>query len=117
MKILVVDDDESNRLLACLELRDLGHEIISAANGREALELFDREKPQMVTLDLELPDINGSELLREMRKRSSSVVIVMLTGRDRNNELEFPEANSYIVKTLHCDEALKACIRKHFGGT
>jgi OmpR family response regulator RpaB len=110
MKILIVEDDESNRLLTYLELREeKSWDIITASDGQEAMTLFVKEHPDIVTLDIELPDISGSQLIREMKKNRPEMPIIMLTGYD--NHPDVSEADAYIVKTLSCGEELKKSIK------
>jgi two-component system, OmpR family, response regulator len=111
VKILIVEDDESNRLLTSLELsEERNWHIISASDGQDAMILFEKEHPDIVTLDIKLPDIEGSKLLRKMKKIRPDVPIIILTGYDRHPDVS--EADAYIVKTLSCGENLKKSIRK-----
>ena len=115
MKILMVEDDESNRLLTYLELsEEKSWHIISASNGQDAMILFDAEQPDIVTLDIKLPDIKGSKLLREMKKKRPQVPIIILTGYDRHPDVS--EADAYIVKSLSCGEELIKSIKKLTSG-
>ncbi|HXG53657.1 MAG TPA: sigma-54 dependent transcriptional regulator [candidate division Zixibacteria bacterium] len=78
--ILVVDDDADT----CEALRDrlesLGYRVLTAAGGRECLELLDRHEPRLVLLDVMLPDMNGLEVLREIRRRESEAAVIMITA-------------------------------------
>ena len=102
MKLLIVDDDadivESVRLGFGLQWRDV--EVISAATGDEALTLVERERPDIVLLDVGLPGRNGYEVLRELRS-FSEVPVVMLTARgetvDKVRGLELG-ADDYVTK-------------------
>lgn len=111
MKILIVEDDESNRLLTSLELsEERNWHIISASDGQDAMILFEKEHPDIVTLDIQLPDIEGSKLLRKMKEKRPDVPIIILTGYDRHPDVS--EADAYIVKTLSCGENLRKSIKK-----
>lgn len=83
MKLLMVDDDAeiraSVRLGFELQWRDV--EIVEAATGRDALDAVERERPDLVLLDVGLPDTDGYTVLREIRA-FSSVPVIMLTARD-----------------------------------
>ena len=59
MKILIVDDDQNILRLYKEELEDEGYIIVTASNGQEAIEMFEKEDPDLVTLDILLPDIDG----------------------------------------------------------
>jgi DNA-binding response OmpR family regulator len=84
--------------------------IICASDGRGAMILFEKEHPDVVTLDIKLPDIEGSKLLRKMKKMRPEVPIIILTGYDKHPDVS--EADAYIVKTLSCGEDLKKSIKK-----
>lgn len=83
MKILIVDDEpqvvESVQLGFTLQWREV--DVLSAAAGRAALDLIEHETPDLVLLDVGLPDIDGYEVLREIRA-FSDVPVIMLTARD-----------------------------------
>ena len=93
-KILVVDDELDTAQTLSMLLRDMGHEVAFAINGRAALEIAVREKPEVIFLDLKLPDIDGWELARKLRNvpQLSGVRIIAVTGRkgedDRRRSLE-----------------------------
>ncbi|MEA3239654.1 MAG: response regulator transcription factor [Candidatus Bipolaricaulota bacterium] len=98
--ILVVDDEQEIVASVSDYLREAGYRPISAFNGESALSKFRVEKPDLVILDLGLPDINGIDVAREIRRRSQ-VPIVMLTARtqeiDRILGFELG-ADDYITK-------------------
>lgn len=79
-KILVVDDDPAVRNLILRFLGQKNYQMESASDGKMALELFDRVTPDLVILDVNLPDINGYTLCEEMHK-NHDVFILMLTSR------------------------------------
>src|SRR5258707_7371124 len=79
--ILVVDDDPKIAALARDYLEHAGFTVITASTGRAALETVRRERPDLVILDLGLPELDGLDVTREIR-RDSSLPIVMLTARD-----------------------------------
>jgi DNA-binding response OmpR family regulator len=76
-KILVVDDEAHVRRLYTDELKDEGYDVVAAGNGVEALSAFDRERPDLVVLDIRLPDRDGLDVLNEMlaRRRDAHVVL------------------------------------------
>jgi len=81
LRILVIDDEPPIRKLLRLGLDAQGYQTLEAPNGKAALELV-AEKPDLIILDLGLPDIQGLELLRMLRARDESVPIVVLSSRD-----------------------------------
>lgn len=88
MKVLVIDDSaEITEVVSlCFRLRWNGANVISAADGKTGLELVEKENPEIVILDVGLPDINGFEVLREIR-RFSQVPVIMLTVRGEDTDV------------------------------
>jgi DNA-binding response OmpR family regulator len=85
MKILVVDDDVELLGLIGFALRQAGYLAITAAQGGEALELFEREQPDLVILDVNLPVLNGFEVCRRIRAEATTP-IMMLTARSSEED-------------------------------
>lgn len=85
MKILVVDDDLELLALISFTLRQAGYLTLEAKDGAAALELFEREAPQLVLLDVNLPGISGLEVCRRMRT-TSRVPVMMLTVRSGEDD-------------------------------
>src|SRR5215207_10555628 len=79
-KVLIVDDEPNIREVVGLYLRRDGHDVVSAADGEEALNLFRRADPDLVVLDLMLPKLSGLEVCRRMRAERR-VPLIMLTAR------------------------------------
>ena len=79
--ILVVDDEKKMVDLVRAYLERDGYQVVEAADGRQALDVFHRTSPDLIILDLMLPEIDGLEVCREIR-RASDVPIIMLTARD-----------------------------------
>jgi two-component system, OmpR family, KDP operon response regulator KdpE len=108
LKILVVDDEPPIRKLLRMGLATQGYEIVEAGNGKAALELLE-QKPDLVILDLGLPDIQGHELLRTMRARNEAVPIVVLSSRgDEAGKVQALDlgADDYVTKPFGLDELL-----------
>ncbi|MBV8208305.1 MAG: response regulator [Acidobacteria bacterium] len=76
--ILVADDNEANRELVTIILEREGYRVIGAANGREALDLFQQQKPDLVLLDIHMPEMNGYDAVRAMRAQSPVRVLPMV---------------------------------------
>ena len=99
-KVLVVDDEARIVELVRAYLERDGFQVLASYNGREALELVRQERPDLLILDLMLPEIDGLEVCRIVR-RESSVPIIMLTARDEEPDkligLELG-ADDYITK-------------------
>ena len=98
--VLVVDDEPKIRDLVRSYLERAGIDVLTSGSGAEALELAARSRPDLVLLDLGLPDVPGDEVARELR-RAGDVPIVMLTARasetDRVRGLELG-ADDYVTK-------------------
>jgi two-component system, NtrC family, response regulator AtoC len=78
--ILVVDDDPDIREVLADRLDSLGYRVLTAANGVEGLEVFERQSPHLVLLDIEMPGMNGLEMLAEIRKREHDTAVIMITA-------------------------------------
>ena len=116
-RILVVDDETAVTDLLAYNLRKAGYETLLAADGREALRLARQSNPDLILLDLMLPEVDGLDVCRELRK-TSEVPVIMLTARgeeiDRVVGLELG-ADDYICKPFSMRELLariKAVLRR-----
>jgi DNA-binding NtrC family response regulator len=78
--ILVVDDDPDIREVLKDRLESLGYNVFAAASGVEALELLEKQNPQIVLMDIEMPEMGGLEALKEIRKRQIDITVVMITA-------------------------------------
>jgi DNA-binding response OmpR family regulator len=99
-KIVVIDDEESVRDVVKAYLERDGFSVYVAANGRDGLALAERSSPDLIVLDLMLPDISGEEICKEVRSRSD-VPIVMLTAKASEEERVgglIAGADDYLVK-------------------
>ena len=119
--ILVVDDERNIVDLVRLYLRNEGFEVETAANGREALEKARSLQPSLVVLDIMMPEMDGIEVARTLR-RESDIPIIMLTARsdeiDRIVGLELG-ADDYVAKPFNARELVarvKAVLRRTEGG-
>ncbi len=109
IRILVVDDEPPIRRLLRTGLTAQGFQVLEAPDGHAALDLFDREKVDLVILDLGLPDIGGHDLLRSLRQRNAAVPIVVLSSRgDETGKVEALDggADDYVTKPFGMNELL-----------
>ena len=79
-KILVIDDEQGIRNLLDTLLSRKGYEVILASNGQKGLELCRRERPDVVVLDLKMPEMNGLTVLQQVRQLNPVQPVVILTG-------------------------------------
>jgi DNA-binding response OmpR family regulator len=104
--ILVAEDEPSIAEIVSLYLERAGYEVVTVADGAAALELLERQEPELIVLDLMLPKVDGLEITRHMRARGD-VPIIMLTARgsetDRIAGLEMG-ADDYVVKPFSPQE-------------
>ncbi len=80
--ILLVDDEPNIIQLARMYLEREGYRIISAADGKAALETIRSKKPNLVVLDVMLPELDGLEVCKRLRREKNNVPVIMLTARD-----------------------------------
>ncbi len=116
-KILIVDDESNIIELLRLYLEKDGFSVVSAKNGTEALSCFSKENPDLIVLDIMIPEPDGWQVLREIRK-TSNVPIIMLTAKsetfDKVTGLELG-ADDYLTKPFDAKELIariKAVLRR-----
>ncbi|WP_411675709.1 response regulator transcription factor [Caproicibacter sp.] len=116
-KILVVDDDQNICELLRLYLEKEGYDVVLAGSGKKALEEFEKENPDLILLDIMLPELDGWQVCREIRKKSQCPII-MLTAKgevfDKVLGLELG-ADDYVVKPFEAKEVvarIKAVLRR-----
>lgn len=84
--LLVVDDEENLRSMLCAALRHNGFEISAAENGREALAKIAEERPDLIVLDVMMPDLDGFEVCRRLRADNDHTPVLFLTARDSTED-------------------------------
>jgi two-component system KDP operon response regulator KdpE len=107
-RVLVVDDEPPIRKLLRMGLSAHGYHIIEATNGRNALELLGKS-PDLIILDLGLPDVQGHDLLRMIRGRNEAVPVIVLSSRgDEVGKVQALDlgADDYVTKPFGMDELL-----------
>jgi CheY-like chemotaxis protein len=94
-QILIVDDDQLMHRLFQHHLEKAGYKMVSAMNGREALEIASRQLPQLIVMDIMMPDIDGLAALRELKKNDATKSIPVIVITANSNQLAKQEsANS-----------------------
>ena len=114
-KILVVEDDENQRLLYHDEFSEAGYEVVMAANGREALEQLDMAKPDLIILDIVMPVMDGMETLGMIIREHRDVPIILNTAYSSYKD-DFMSwgADAYVVKSADLGE-LKEKVKEVLG--
>lgn len=99
-KIMVVDDEESIRFLYEEELKDEGYYVVSYPDALSAIDDFDKQKPDLVLLDISMPKMSGLDALRILKDKSSNTPIIMSTAYSHYKQ-DFSAwiADAYIVKS------------------
>ena len=92
MKVLIADDDRTIRALLRDLLADMGHEVVAAENGAEAVDLCLRESPEVAILDFLMPKLSGLDALRALRERGSRVPVILLTAISDTSLRDVPGA-------------------------
>jgi len=122
IRILIVDDEPNIIGTVTALLRARGYDVLAAMNGRSALDVVERDKPELVILDLGLPDMPGVEVCRQIRQSSNTPVLV-LSARgaegDKVNALD-AGADDYVTKPFGAEELLariRVCLRRVEGPT
>lgn len=119
--VLIVEDDESVAKGLRYGLEDEGYRVIWAANGTTGVDMADNEKPDILLLDLRLPDITGHEVCRTLRKQGKRLPILILTASDDEADklLGFDYgADDYVVKPYSLKEVVArigALLRRSYG--
>ncbi|MFZ7134539.1 MAG: response regulator transcription factor [Eubacteriales bacterium] len=118
-KILVVDDDEYIRELVCTLLKNDGFNVCEAVDGQDALNKLTDENPNLAVIDLMMPNMNGYELCRKLRKYYENLPILMLTAKSElPSKVKGFEAGTddYLTKPFEGDELIlriKALLRRY----
>ena len=114
-KILIVDDEENIRFLYKTELEEEGFMVELAKNGEEALEKLPLFKPDLITLDIKMPGMNGIETLKRIRETERHLPIIMCSAYgEYKQDFTTWASDAYVVKCADLTE-LKTTIRKLLG--
>jgi len=117
-KILLVDDDPQLRQLLGDRLEAGGYQVFFAANGREGIKQAQEKNPDVVLLDLEMPEMDGLTALAEIRKLDAAVPVIILTAHDKTTkagEARRRGADDFLLKNnapLHLLQAIQNALAK-----
>lgn len=110
-KLLLVDDEESIQLVYREEFEDEGYQVISALDGTAGLEKFKEQNPDLVILDIQMPGINGVEVLRQMKMLRPTIPVILSSAyQEFKRDLGTWASDEYVVKSGNLDE-LKKTVR------
>ena len=120
MKILIVEDDKNIREGVADFLSEFGYNTIEASDGREALAKFDEQDISLVILDIQMPYINGLEVLKEIRKRSKLPVLMLTAFSDEEYKIDAYTslADGYLEKPFSLPvlrARVDSLIERHYG--
>lgn len=123
MRILLADDDEGMRTLVGFVVRSMGHEVMLAHDGEEALEMCRRETPDLAIVDVMMPKMNGFTLTEKLRAEGNDVLVMLLTAKgdivDKSSGFK-AGADDYLVKPFIPEELelrIAALLRRIRPGT
>ncbi len=112
-KILLIDDEESIHLLYREEFEEEGYEVHSALSGEEALEKVALINPDLVILDINMPGMNGIDVLRRLKEMNSKMPVILSSAyQEFKQDLASWASDDYIVKSSNLDE-LKESVKRH----
>ena len=116
-KILLVEDDEFILDLYSTKFSLEDFEVLKAKDGVEGLELFKKDKPDFVLLDIKMPKMDGWEVLKEIRKQDKKIPVIIFTnvGKEDLEENQPDLANDYLVKSFFTPEEVVSRVRKILG--
>lgn len=117
-KILIVEDDEAINNMYQTKLKQDGYQVLSAFNGSDALEMAKKEKPDLILLDVILPQLDGFSILEELRgsKENAKTPVIMLTNLSTEEDQAKAKkigATDYIVKANLTPAEVNAIVKKY----
>jgi two-component system KDP operon response regulator KdpE len=118
--VLIVEDDETARTAIAGNLRARGHEVDEAGDVREALRLWDCRRPDLILLDLGLPDLDGQAVIRRVRREATTpIIVVSARGREEDRVAALDAgADDYLTKPFGLSELharMRAVLRRAAG--
>lgn len=106
--VLIVEDDKYIMSLITMYLKDEGYKTLAATTGKEAISLFYANNPDIILLDLGLPDIDGMEVVMQIREKSNNPIIVVSAREEESEKIRILDlgADDYMTKPFHIGELL-----------
>ncbi|MEW5947790.1 MAG: response regulator [Thermodesulfobacteriota bacterium] len=107
-KVLIVDDEENIRYLYSEELKADGYEVITADSGYKLLERIEKERPDIILLDIKMADYDGLDLLQDIRNKYYNLPVILCTAYDSyKSDVKTIAADSYVIKSFDLTELKK----------
>jgi CheY-like chemotaxis protein len=104
-KILIVDDEEVIRMLYGEELEDEGYDVITTGSGHGLVELVERERPDLIILDIKMAEHDGLDLLQDIRKDFYNIPVILCSAYSSyKGDLKSIAADYYVVKSADLSE-------------
>jgi CheY-like chemotaxis protein len=107
-KVLLVEDNKLNRMASERSLAKAGYRVVSAHDGEQALEMAERELPDVILLDMMLPKLSGPEVLKQLKRNpvTARIPVIVLTGLSQKNEARLREegATAFAEKSAVLDK-------------
>ncbi|MGD9157973.1 MAG: response regulator [Desulfobacteraceae bacterium] len=111
-KIMIVDDEEHIRLLYSEELEGEGYQVVTVSNGFRLLDKIERERPDLVVLDIRLREYDGLDLLQRIKNRFYHMPVGLCTAYDTyKDDIKSIAADFYVVKSSDLDELKNSIAR------
>jgi DNA-binding response OmpR family regulator len=119
-KIAVIEDDQAIQLMYKLKLEREGFEVAAASNGRKGLELTEQFRPNLILLDLMMPEMGGADMLARLREKdwAGDIRVVILTNLGKTEapqSLRFLHVDRYVVKAHHTPSQVVDMVREILG--
>ena len=119
-KISIIEDDVAIQLMYKLKFSNDGYEVKTASDGKDGLALCESFKPDVVLLDIRMPEMNGDEMLKRMRetKWGANIRVIILTNSSKAeapSSLRFLNVERYIVKAHHTPSQVLDIVREVLG--
>ena len=117
-KVLIVEDDKDFLFILQTNFRDQGFSIITAHDGQEGLATAEKEKPDLIILDILMPNMNGLEMAKQMKEKGINIPIIFLTNVgdvESISKAEETVPSDYIIKSDMSVDKIVAQVKKRLG--
>jgi DNA-binding response OmpR family regulator len=110
MKILLADDSKTQREIVAAFLSEEGFDVSTASDGREVMEALERDRPELLILDIVMPEVDGYTVLRELKKNNLKVPVIIVSRKEKEameDLLYFEDYAYYLQKPFRPQELLE----------